>query len=61
MERHLRLWMQTPDGKQRREDLGGVGPQGECERPNEYVLTCLAGQTSASASASWPLPANSPP
>jgi hypothetical protein len=36
----VRLWAQTPDGKQRREYLGGVVPQGECQRPNEYAITC---------------------
>ena len=38
--RFVRLWMRTLDGKQHRAGLGNVGPQGECQRPNEYVITC---------------------
>ena len=37
----VRLWTRTPDGKQRREFLGSVGPQGEwCQRPNEFLIIC---------------------
>ena len=36
----VRLWAQTPDGKQRREYLGGVRPQGECQRQTEYHIIC---------------------
>ena len=32
-----RLWMQTPDGTQRRENLGGVYAQGLCQRRPERV------------------------
>ena len=35
-----RLWMQTPDGTQRRENLGGVYAQGCQRRPDGYVIVC---------------------
>ena len=36
----IRLWMQTPDGKQRRDHFNLVNPEGGCRRANEYVTVC---------------------
>jgi hypothetical protein len=58
--RLVRLWMQTRDGTQHRVSLGGVGPQGECQR-TEWVISCPCWANQRVRICSWPLQANSPP
>ena len=62
--RRVWLWTATPDGKQRHQSLGAniVVPQGECQRPNEWVVFCPCWANERVRICSWSLqtPSESP-